>query len=300
MPAAARPVALVIGARGQLGQDLLPALEAFDAIGLGHADVEVADGDSVLRAVRAHQPSVVINTSAYHRVDEVESEPERAFAVNAVGARNVALAAKEVDASLVHLSTDYVFSGKSRRPYVENDAPEPANVYGVSKLAGELLIRYAWPKHFVVRTSGLYGIAGASGKGGNFVETMLRLAREGRDVRVVNDQTVSPTYTVHLARQIAALVGTTSYGLYHATAQDECTWLAFAERIFELSGSHPRTLSPQSTAESGAKATRPAYSVLDNAALRANGLDLMPSWKDGLAAYLAERATRRAAVEATG
>jgi len=281
----------IIGANGQLAHDLGPALTAagHEVVGLTHAQVEVADLNSVRGMLSSMKPQMVVNTAAYHKVDEVEDNPERAFAVNATGPRNLALVCRELNAPLVHLSTDYVFSGRKGEPYTEGDPVDPVNVYGVSKAAGEMLVRYLWPRHFIVRSSGLYGLAGSSGKGGNFVETMLRLAREGKAIRVVNDQTLTPTSTKALARQIVALIGTDAYGTYHATCRGECTWHAFAAEIFRASGLSP-ALSPQTTAESGARAQRPTYSVLTNGALGALGLDQLPVWQDALRGYLSERA----------
>ena len=290
----------LIGANGQLAQDLAPVLEesGHQVTGLTHAQtrlpepcggqVEVADLDSVRAALVPMRPELVINTSAYHKVDEVEENPGKAFAVNAVGPRNLALACRDMDAVLVHMSTDYVFSGRKGTPYVEDDPVDPVNIYGVSKAAGEMIIRYLWPKHFIVRVSGLYGKAGSSGKGGNFVETMLRLAREGKPIKVVNDQTLTPTSTVAAARQIAVLIATDAYGIYHATCQGECTWYEFAAEIFRAAGVEV-DLSPQTTAQSGAIAIRPTYSVLWNQRLKMLGKDVMPAWQDALMSYLADR-----------
>jgi dTDP-4-dehydrorhamnose reductase len=286
---------LLIGANGQLGSDLRALLPAERLVPLTHAELDVTDAAGVRATLAAQRPDVVLNTAAFHRVDDIEDDPTRAFAVNVHGARNLALACRAAGCALMHISTDYVFDGRKRTPYVESDAANPANGYGISKLAGELYVRAILPQHYVVRTSGLYGVAGASGKGGNFVELMLRLAREGRDVKVVDDQTLTPTYTADLAVQLAALLDTEDYGLYHATAQGACTWYEFAERIYALSGTRPKSLARQTTAQSGARATRPAYSVLANAALRALGLDRMRHWEEALAAYLDARRERDAA-----
>jgi len=159
----------------------------------------------------------------------------------------------------------------------------------VSKAAGEMLVRAAWPKHFIVRTSGLYGLVGSRGKGGNFVETMLALARSGRVIRVVEDQVLTPTHTADLAVQIARLAATDAYGTFHATCQGECTWFEFAEEIFHQAGLDP-ALEPQTSAEAGRPARRPPYSVLDNQGLRRVGIDVMPDWRQALLGYLAARA----------
>ena len=280
----------VIGADGQLGQDIVPALKSagHEVICLVQEQIEVADKMSVDRALQAARPNAVINTAAYHKVDEVEDNPDRAFAVNATGAANVAQACSRLDAVCVFISTDYVFSGSKGTAYVETDAVDPVNVYGVSKAAGEMLVRYLCLRHFIVRLSGLYGVAGSAGKGGNFVETMLRLAREGKAVKVVSDQTLTPTPTVAAAKQIAALLATDAYGTYHATCQGECTWYDFAAEIFKAAGLSP-SLAPQTTKESGARAKRPGYSVLENAALKRLGIDVMPDWRDGVRGYVLRR-----------
>ena len=277
----------IVGANGQLAYDLMPALGAAGhfAVGLSHEQIEVVDGESVGAALNASGPDLVVNTSAYHRVDEAEDNPDQAFRVNTAGVRNLALACRDLDVPLLHLSTDYVFSGTKASPYTESEAVDPINIYGVSKAAGEMVLRYVWPRHFIVRTSGLYGVAGSAGKGGNFVETMLRLARDGSPIKVVNDQRLTPTSTRALAMQIAELISTEAYGTYHATSQGHCTWYEFASEIFRRSDLQPE-LAPQSTAESGARARRPPYSVLENSQLKRLGLDRMPAWQNGLAEYL--------------
>jgi dTDP-4-dehydrorhamnose reductase len=296
-----RPLA-VIGANGQLGSDLMRLWPGngveYRLCGLTHADVEVTDIASLRSALSPLSPRIVINTSAFHRVDDIESDPERAFRINTLGARNLAVVCRELDAVLVHLSTDYVFSGRKGSPYTEADPVDPVNLYGVSKVAGELAIRAVWGRHFIVRSSGLYGLAGPSGKGSNFVELMLRLAESGKPIRVVNDQTLTPTPTAALAQQIAALCGCTEYGTYHATCQGGCTWFEFARAIFETAGVAP-DLSPQSTAQSGAKATRPSFSVLQNRNLVLEGIDLLPHWRVGLQQYIEARPQAIAAASLT-
>jgi len=279
---------MLVGSNGQLGSDLVKVLRDEELIPLTHQGIDVCEPVGVRATLRRYQPEVLINTAAYHKVDECEVNAERAFAVNTLGVRNLALACREEGCVLVHLSTDYVFDGRKGAAYVETDLPNPINVYGLSKLAGEYFLRYLLEHYFIVRTSGLFGVAGSSGKGGNFVELMLRLAREGRPIRVVNDQVLSPTYTLNLAHQIKALVQTEHYGLYHATSHGVCSWYQFAAKIFELAGLCP-SLAPQTTAESGARATRPAYSELEKAALQRIGLDRMQHWEDGLAAYMEAR-----------
>ncbi len=275
---------LVIGSNGQLGTDLMEVFTSQNAVGLTHADIEITDQESIRRALDSYQPSVVINTAAYHRVDECERNIERAFQVNAAGVYDLALWCKEHDITLVHISTDYVFGGSKRKPYVESAPPDPINVYGVSKLAGEYFIKYILNRYFIIRTSGLYGIAGSSGKGGNFVQGMLKLAREDKDIMVVNDQILTPTYTLELARKIKDLIETNEYGLYHVTNNGECSWFEFAKEIFELSGLTPN-LSATTTEVFGAYAKRPPYSVLENANLKRIGLDDMKGWRGALKDY---------------
>ena len=281
---------ILIGANGQLGNDLVKALTGVELIPLTHRDVDICEPVGIQETLRRHAPDVVINTAAYHKVDDCETNVDKTFAVNTHGVRNLALACKEQGCALLHMSTDYVFGGDARRrtPYAETVLPSPINAYGIAKLAGEYFVRYVLDRYWIVRSQWLYGVAGASGKGGNFVELMLRLAREGRDIKVVNDQMGSPTYTLDLAAKIAQLINTEHYGLYHVTNSGACTWYQFACKIWELSGLSPNA-EPTTTAAFGAVATRPAYSVLDNAALRAIDLDNMRSWQEALAAYLEER-----------
>jgi dTDP-4-dehydrorhamnose reductase len=252
--------------------------------------VDICEPVGVRETLRRHAPDVVVNTAAYHKVDECETNAEEAFAVNVLGVRNLAMACKEQECAMLHMSTDYVYGGDAERrtPYAETDIPSPINVYGVSKLAGEYLVRYILDRYWIVRSQWLYGVAGASGKGGNFVELMLRLAREGRDIKVVNDQTGTPTYTLDLAKKIAQLIQTEHYGLYHITNAGECTWYQFACKIWELAGLSPNA-QPTTTAAFGATASRPIYSKLENSALRAIDLDDMHPWEEALAAYLEER-----------
>jgi dTDP-4-dehydrorhamnose reductase len=287
-----RCTALLTGANGQLGQDLQAALAARgdDCIPLSHSDLDVCDAQAVERALDEHQPGVVINTAAYHKVDEVESNPERAFAVNATAPVNLARACKARTIALAHVSTDYVFGGDRTTAYTEDSLPSPLNVYGVSKLAGEYLVRSTLPEHYVVRTSGLYGVAGSSGKGGNFIELMLRLARERGTVRVVTDQVLAPTYTHDLASKIVDLIHSGRYGLYHVVNAGQCSWFEFAAAIFELANVQV-DLQPTTTAEFGAPARRPSFSVLARRRLAEEGLDDMPAWRDALGRYLAARAS---------
>ncbi len=282
---------VLIGADGQLGSDLAKVLRPLqDLVPLTHADVEVTRPESVEAMMLAHRPELVMNMAAFHKVDVCEEQVEPTFAVNTYGVRTLALACRAHDAVLLHMSTDYVFGGNKAHstPYVETDTPAPINAYGISKLAGELFVRYMLDRYYILRVCGLYGVAGSAGKGGNFVELMLRLAKEGKAIKVVDDQRLTPTCTVDVAHQIAALIETKQYGLYHATSQGHCTWYEFAAEIFRQSGLAPN-LGKARTGDFGEKATRPAYSVLENKALQAIGLDQMRPWQEALTAYLEER-----------
>jgi dTDP-4-dehydrorhamnose reductase len=282
---------LLIGANGQLGSELRQVFGDDDLIPLTHADLELTNPVQVRETLSKYRPSLILNTAAYHRVDECEDFPERAFAVNTMAIRDLAIAAKEIGAVLVHFSTDYVFDGQQRSPYREVDRPGPLSVYATSKLAGEYFIQAVLERYYLVRTCGLYGLAGSRSKAGNFVETMLRLAAEGREIRVLRDQIVTPTSAKELARKVLQLVETGAYGLYHITNNGECSWYQFARTIFELAGLTPDLIETTSAAYD-ARAARPAYSVLDNANLRSLGLDDLRPWQDALKAYLADRDRR--------
>jgi dTDP-4-dehydrorhamnose reductase len=283
---------LLIGANGQLGSDLAKALarDGAEVIPRRHSDIDVRDGDAVARELAAHRSDFVINTAAFHKVEECETHPELAFEVNATAVRRLGVACAEAGAVLVHFSTDYVFGSGKQEPYAESDLPGPLNVYGASKLAGEYLLATVADRYYIIRTCGLYGVAGSSGKGGNFVELMLRKAQAGETIRVVNDQVLTPTYTVDLAEAVVALMKTGRFGLYHVSAESKCSWYEFARGIFEISGMHV-DLRPATTAGFPSPVRRPSYSVLSKAKLRALGIE-MPDWRDGLPRYLADRNAR--------
>ncbi|MFC1934336.1 dTDP-4-dehydrorhamnose reductase [Chloroflexota bacterium] len=282
---------LITGTDGQLGTDLCRVLQGVEVVALTHSDIEISDMNSVRTIFVRHQPDVVINTAAFVRVDDCETEQDKTFLINALGARNVAVASQEIKAKLVHISTDYVFGGKSdstTSPYTEFDTPLPTNIYGKSKLAGENLVRHLCSNYFIVRTSGLFGIAGASGKGGNFVETILRLAQEREELRVLNDQVFSPTYTRDLARKIAQLITTEYYGIFHITNRGSCSWYEFAKEILKLAGLETPVVHITSD-QYPQKARRPSFSVLDNYHLRLLGMDDMKPWQEALKDYMREK-----------
>jgi dTDP-4-dehydrorhamnose reductase len=227
-----------------------------------------------------------VNTAAMHNVDACEREPAKAFAVNGIGARNLAILSNKLDFVLLHISTDYVFDGTKRTPYIETDCPRPLNVYGNTKLAGEYFVHTLARKHFVLRVSGLYGTNPCRAKGGsNFVNLMLKLSKERDEVRVVDDEVLTPTFTEDIAKQLVSMREMKEYGLYHATAQGSCSWYRFAAKIFELSGVKIK-LSVAGPNEFPMKVPRPKYSVLENSRLKALNLDVMPAWEDGLRRYL--------------
>ncbi len=279
---------LLVGALGQLGQDLRARLSGHELLCVDKEELDVCDGALVNAAVSGYKPELIVNCSAFHRVDDCEDRPDLAFAVNVFGLRNLALAARGAGAALVHFSTDYVFDGPQRRPHPETDLPCPRSMYGVSKLAGEYMLQALWPKHFLIRTCGLYGYAGSREKGTNFVETMLRLARGTSPIRVVCDQICTPTSTLELARAVAQLIETERYGLYHLTADGECSWYEFARAIFEVAGLRPEVV-PVTSDAFAAKAKRPDYSVLDNRNFRAAGFADLRHWREALAEYVGGR-----------
>ena len=274
---------VVLGAAGQLGHELCSRLRG-EVVGLSRAQADLAQPESLRVALPPLRPDIVFNCAAYNFVDRAESEPDAAFAVNAWGVRALATVCRDLDCTLVHFSTDYVFGieGTRESPYQETDAPGPVSVYGLSKLAGEYLVRALCPKHVVVRTCGLYGFRGSSGKGGNFVETMLRLAQANKPLRVVCDQICTPSYTADVAEATVTLLATGARGLFHLTNAGSCSWYEFATAIFELAGVKA-DLTAISSQEYGAAARRPAYSVL------ASRVPPLRPWRDALAAYLNER-----------
>jgi dTDP-4-dehydrorhamnose reductase len=278
----------LLGANGQLGRDLQHALEGHSITPLTHNEVDVTDLVQMRAALMDVRPDVVVNTTAYHRVDDCEVRPETAYAVNTLSVLNLVRIANELDAALVHFSTDYVFDGQLRQPYTEKSAPFPLSVYANSKLAGEFLVRATSKKYFLIRTCGLYGIAGSRGKGGNFVEMMLAKAKRGEAIHVVDDQVLTPTYTVDLANQISRILSTNHYGLFHMTNEGSCSWYEFARAIFDLAGIEA-DLSPTTSDLYKTAAIRPRYSVLENERLKELGLNQMRHWREALAAYLREK-----------
>lgn len=275
---------LVTGANGQLGYDVvrLALQKGHEVFAATRHELDITHLDETRRVISMQMPEAVIHCAAYTAVDAAESDADTAFRVNAYGTRNVALASEEVGARLVYVSTDYVFDGCANQPYSEHHPTAPQSVYGKSKRAGEELAQMVCRRLIIARTAWVYGE-----HGNNFVRTMLQLGRTREVVRVVDDQIGSPTYTRHLAAALLALSEQDVYGIYHLTGGGHCSWYDFAAEIFRLA-SLPARLEPCSTIEFPRPAPRPAYSVLDNLALRVNGMPRLPAWQDGLRAYLQE------------
>jgi dTDP-4-dehydrorhamnose reductase len=279
----------VIGATGQLGADVVRAFtdNGDEVSPLTHSDIELSNLDSVSTRLKELSPQFIVNTAAMHHVENCEREPQKAFEVNGLGTRNLALVARDIAATLMHVSTDYVFDGAKGNPYEESDAPNPLNVYGNTKLAGEYFVRSTLDKHFVLRTSAIYGRSPCRAKGGlNFIELMLKLAKERGKVRVVDSEIVTPTSTAELGRQMVTLSRSDFYGLYHATAEGSCSWHEFAREVFALT--HTKVdLEVAGPNEFPAKVPRPRYSVLENGRLKSHKLNIFKPWQDGVREYLA-------------
>ncbi len=282
---------LIIGSNGQLGTDLTKEFEnksGIEVLTLNHSQIELKHKDSVLESITRLSPDIVINCGAYVKVDECEDNAAHAIEVNALGAGYVADATEKVGAVCVYISTDYVFDGNKHTPYIENDAAYPINIYGVSKLSGEHMVRSYSSKHYIVRSSGLYGLAVSSGKGGNFAETIIALANQGKHLKVVQDQILTPTFTKDLSAAISELIGNADYGTYHITNSGECSWFSFAKAILNIAGLK-NELTPTTTIEYGAKAKRPAYSVLSNEKAIKVGMTALRKWEEALENYMSLR-----------
>ena len=278
--------ALVAGAQGQLGRDLVAVLGGEVAWAGGRAELDVTDGEAVWSTVVRVRPDVIFNGAAYNKVDGAETETGRALEVNALAPSMLARAALEVGALLVHFSTDYVFDGRATAPYREDDCPHPLGAYGISKLAGEKLVLASRAEHLIVRTSAIFGRGGSRQKGGSFVERILEQAKAGRPLRVVSDQTFSPTYSPDLAAAAVALVRAGARGLVHVANQGSCTWHELATKGLALAGIQA-PVAEITTAELKLAAKRPAYSVLDTSRYQSLGLPPLRPWADALAASLA-------------
>jgi len=278
--------AFVAGSAGQLGSALVRTLGERMVWAGGREALDVRDADAVLRAVRAARPDVVINATAYNKVDAAETETVEALAVNAAGPGHLARAARDVGATVVHVSTDYVFDGTKGAPYEEDDAPRPLSAYGVSKLAGEMMVAASGAPFLIVRTSAVFASGGSRGKGGSFVERILARARAGEPLRVVDDQVLSPTYAPDLAAALVALLDAGARGLFHVTGDGATSWHGFAVAALRCAGVDAPVRAVKAK-EFGAPAARPAYSVLSNRRYREMGLPAPRSWEAALAELLA-------------
>ncbi|MBU5355455.1 dTDP-4-dehydrorhamnose reductase [Paenibacillus barcinonensis] len=281
---------IVTGAAGQLGYDVVKMFEAsgHDVLACDRDQMDITDQQQCIKQVEAFCPDVIIHCAAYTAVDQAESDVDTAFAINAVGTRNITVAAEKVKAKLVYISTDYVFDGTSDTPYQEYEVTNPQSVYGKSKLAGELLVQSLSTRWFIIRTSWVFGRHGQ-----NFVRTMLDLMVKRPELQVVHDQQGSPTYTVDLAQLVSELALSEQYGIYHASNSGSCTWFEFAQAIAEEASRHgvieaAANIMPCTTAQFPRPAPRPAYSVMDHLGIRINGLQPMRHWREALIAFLHE------------
>lgn len=295
---------LVTGATGQFGSDLVKILSnEYQIIPVSRNNFDITDFEATRRFIIKHEPDIIIHTAAFTNVDACEKEQDKAFKVNGLGTRNIAIAARKIGANMVYISTDYVFDGAKEESYREYDKPNPINIYGESKLLGEEFVKEQLNSFFIIRTAWLYGTTG-----NNFVKTMLKLAHGRDEIKVVNDQCGTPTYSKDLAKQIEKLIQTEFYGTYHCTSQGSCSWYEFALEIFKAIGyeitepqtqnSEPCTLTPKiqdlrpitvkpvSTEEFPRPAKRPKNSILENYMLKLQGLDCMPPWEKSLKRFM--------------
>ena len=276
----------VIGSNGQLGSDLVAVYQRdHEVVGLTHSDIEITDIDNVKKVLDEIKPGLILNTAAYHNVPLCEQNKDLAFSINGTGAQNLALVSNDLGAKFIHYSTDYVFDGARQQPYTEEDRCNPLNIYAITKLSGEHMALNYGDRSFVVRISGIYGKVPCRAKGGNFITTMLRLAKEKPEVKVVNDEFLTPTPTSAIAENTLSLSDTDAYGVYHMTCSGEVSWYEFARTIWDVMKlSTP--LYSSSAKDFPLTVKRPFYSVLDNANLRKHGIDLMPHWKEALTKFL--------------
>ncbi|ELS30612.1 MULTISPECIES: dTDP-4-dehydrorhamnose reductase [Pseudanabaena] len=281
----------LIGANGQLGSDIVSHFaqgDRYQLTALTRTDIDICDANAVDRVLSGRKFDVVINSAAYVRVDDCEQEVERAFNVNAIGALNVARASRDIGALCVYVSTDYVFHGDRQVPYTESDLPDPINVYGTSKLTGEYLVKQTTLRSLILRISSVFGKAGASGKGGNFVETIIKKAKAGDSLKVVDDMFMSPTYTYDVARLLDELLQAGTTGIMHGANAGICSWHELATEILRLANiDHPIESIPTSAFPT--KAKRPMNSALVSDRLNPSAAFKMRSWQDALTAYLSEK-----------
>lgn len=272
---------LITGAKGQLGIDVVNSFtKDNDVVGTDVDTFDITNIDSTINFLRETKPDLTINCAAYTNVDGCEENIDTAYKVNAIGARNLAVASLETGSRLIHISTDFVFDGNTQAPYIEFDNTNPISIYGRSKLAGENFIKEICPKHFILRTAWLYGK-----NGNNFVKTMLKLSEEKKVINVVDDQVGSPTFTLDLVSVIKLIMSTEAYGTYHVTNDGSCSWNEFAKRIFANAGIKGISVNPITSEELNRAAVRPKYSVLRNYMLELQFDYFMRNWEDALKAY---------------
>lgn len=277
---------LITGAQGQLGKALEKKLsDTHSVISLGKKDLDITNKEATEKIISLYKPHIIIHAAAFTAVDQCEIEFKKALEVNSLGAGNVAQAANNVNARMYYISSDYVFDGNKKTPYREGDTPNPQSIYGMSKWIGEkLVLKYS--NGTVIRTSWLYGHDGK-----NFVKTMLELARKNKEIKVVNDQVGSPTYVNDLTETIVQLFHKKN-GIYHVSNSESCTWYAFARTIFQEAGFNPNLVLPTTTAEYGANAPRPRYSVLGQYALLSENIKIPRSWNEALKEFIQEEVYR--------
>lgn len=276
----------IIGANGQLGSDLVKIF-GNDAIALTHKDIEVTtiDGCKILKEIN---PDVVINTAAFHKTDLCEEFPEKSFLVNTIGAKNVTDICNEINAINVYISTDYVFDGNKGEPYVESDSPNPINVYGLSKYAGEIFVKNYSKRYYIIRIASVFGIAGSSGKGGNFIESIIKMAKEGKEIKVVDDIFMTPTYTRDVSIIIKKIIeNKLPFGIYHCTQKNPCSWFEFSKYIFKILN-FDVNIKPIKSSEYITKARRPKNSSLESEKLEKFGIERR-SWQEAVKDYLIEK-----------
>lgn len=281
---------VILGRGGQLGMELVKEFEQRGnrVKGFDRRELDITNATAVENAIASIQPDVVINAAAYNMVDIAEREPLAAYQVNALAVRNLAVSCRQIDAVLVHFSTDYVFDGTATRPYVETDPTHPLGAYAVSKLAGELYAQAYLDAPLIIRTSGVFGPGGARTARGNFIELMLRLASQPEAIRVVEDHVASPTYAPALAARTAELLDRQARGLFHAGGGTPISWFDYAKMVFEEAGLHPK-LQPTNEREYRTAARRPKYSALSNAKMESLGVQPMPPLREAVRAYLQNR-----------
>ena len=275
---------IVTGCNGQLGRavnKLYAGDSAYELVNTDVGELDITDVDDVLSFVREIKPYAIINCAAHTAVDACETQGDKAYQINAIGPRNLSIAASETGAKLIHISTDYVFDGKAVTPYTEFSPTGPQGMYGMTKLAGENFVKEFVDRYFIIRTAWLYG------DGKNFVKTMLRLSETNEKVRVVNDQVGSPTSAEELAKAVAYLLPTENYGLFHGTCEGDCSWAEFTEEIFRLAGKSTE-VEKITTKEFGAAAPRPAYSILENYMFKLTSDFMFADWHDAIAKYMKE------------